>query len=161
MSYNGAIIKEERNMNELTESKFAMWRVAIGILHLDGNVSLEEEAWFNEKLKNIRFSQQQKEILLSDFKKNLDIDPILKEVTDPKDRAFLLHLTRTLGHLDGDYSQNEKSFYDNLRAKVMKGFDLNSIENKLAGESFDFPEEDSSNDSLLKKGLDFIFNLIN
>ncbi|MBK24257.1 MAG: hypothetical protein CME70_09685 [Halobacteriovorax sp.] len=115
-------------MSELSESKFNMWRAAFSIIHVDGKVSIEEQAWAKEKLSSLPLSNSQKSTLELDLVKGAKVEELLPSITHKPDRAFLLHLCRTIGHLEGDYSDSEKEAFKYLEKEILKDIDLAPIE---------------------------------
>jgi hypothetical protein len=113
--------------NSLTESKFAMWRACMAVIHLDGKVTAEEKAWAEGKINNIPFSEDQKNILISDLEGAIELSGVIANVTDKKDKAFLLHMVRTIGFLDGDFSASEKRAFQKLEGAILNNLDLKSI----------------------------------
>ena len=146
---------------ELDSSKFAMWRAAVAIFHADGEIDPEEKEWLEEKISKIGFSPEQEKILISDMNNGVSFDAMLEKVTDRKDRAFLLHLVRTVGHLDGEYCSHEKEKYKELHQKVLGNLDLGQLEADIVESSYDHQKSISSDKkhSLLWRGLDYIYNL--
>ena len=91
----------------------------------------------------------------------IHLDSVLGQVTDHRDRAFLLHLIRQIGHLDGEYCSSEKAIYQELHQKVMGNINLSQLEEDIIDSDYDHTKSISSNKkhSLLWRGLDYVFNL--
>ncbi len=115
-------------MSELNDSKFNMWRAAIAIIHVDGKISIEEQSWAKEKISSLSLSDSQKSTLENDLANGLEVEPLLPLITHKPDRAFLLHLCRTIGHLEGDYSDSEKEAFRYLEKEILKDINLAPIE---------------------------------
>lgn len=146
---------------EMTSSKFAMWRAAIGVLHIDGKIDESERRWFQEKIKSMAFTSEQKRILQHDFDQKVDFNMVLPEVTERKDRSFLLHLVRTLSYLDHDYSDKEQDIFNNLHREIVGELNLEEMERDILESEYD-ENQTITNDkrSLIGKGLDFLANLL-
>lgn len=146
---------------ELDGSKFAMWRSAVAILHADGRIDESEKKWLHEKIQKIGFSDAQVKTLESDLDLGVSFDAVLEHVTDRKDRAFLLHLVRTVGHLDGEYCSSEQAKYKELHEKVMGKLNLSELEEDIIESDYDHHKVISSDKkhSLLWRGLDFILDI--
>ena len=110
------------------DSKFHMWRACIGAIWADGVLDESEKSWIMERIDGLNFTPEQKEILLDDLKGNMDINLILSKISDRKDRAFLAHQIRVIGHLDNDFSEHEKKMYNSWKDHVLKGVDLVELE---------------------------------
>lgn len=122
----------------MNDSKFKMWRLALSIIHVDGKVDAEEIKWFEEKLKVLKsnkflnFSKEQiieLEKVLESPTENFFEE--FKALTKASDASFLLHLVRTVGHIDGDFCQDEENVYWKLDQLIHQGIDKNSIDQKL------------------------------
>jgi hypothetical protein len=127
----------------LTESKFAMWRACMGVVHLDGKVTPEEQKWAKDKMDFIPFSDEQKNILLGDLQGGLELSNVISQVTDRKDKIFLLHMVRTIGHLDGDFSSSEKKAFQKLEEVILANLDLGAIESEIAAMEKESYHEDN------------------
>ncbi len=119
-------------MSTYNESKFHMWRACIGVVWVDGDLDANEENWVLEKIKNLNFTDEQREILKQDLKGSIDFPKIVSKITDKKDRAFLVHEIRVIGHLDDDYSSHEQELLNSWREFVLKGVDLVELEKIIA-----------------------------
>jgi len=111
----------------LSESKFNMWRACMGIVHLDGHASAEELDWAKGKLELVPFSEEQVEILKNDLMDLEKLDQVVEKITDKKDLAFLLHMTRVIGHLDKNFCHIERAFFENLEKKILSNVDIAAI----------------------------------
>jgi hypothetical protein len=118
-------------MKEVNDSKFNMWRASMAVIYIDGSVSKEEEAWAESKIADLPFSDQQREIMHGDLAEGLKIETVLPLITHKPDLAFLLHLIRTIGHLDGCFGVEEKKSFENLEQQITKGLDLGSLEKEV------------------------------
>ncbi|MFT6069931.1 MAG: uncharacterized membrane protein YebE (DUF533 family) [Bacteriovoracaceae bacterium] len=118
-------------MKEVNDSKFNMWRASMAVIYLDGKVTKEEEAWAESKINELPFSDAQREIIRNDLKSGLSIDTVLPLITHKPDIAFLLHLIRTIGHIDGCYDASEKEAFQKLEQRIMKGLDVESLEKQV------------------------------
>lgn len=115
------------------DSKFHMWRACIGCIWIDGRVDLDERMWIEEKIKNLDFTNEQKEILKNDLESNVNMEEVLEKITDQKDRAFLAHQIRVIGNLDSNFSSDEKKLLEKWNKKVLEKVNLDYY-NKLIEE---------------------------
>ncbi len=118
-------------MQEVNDSKFNMWRASMAVIYLDGRVTKEEEAWAESKIQDLPFSSAQRNIIHGDLTHGLSIDKVLPLITHKPDIAFLLHLIRTIGHIDGCYDASEKEAFKKLEEKIIKGLDLEALEEQV------------------------------
>ena len=135
------------------ESKFNMWRACISTIWIDGEVSLEEKSWIEGKINNLKFTDEQKQTLISDFKNKTSIKDIVANISDRKDRAFLLHQIRVISHLDNDYSVKEQELFSNWEKIVKEGLDLESAlkEVDTINEKFDKNHKDTFFEATIKQ----------
>lgn len=128
--------------NSLTDSKFHMWRACIAVIHLDREVTPEEREWAEEKIKFIPFSKEQEDILRNDLDSGVSLSELIPKITEKKDLAFLLHQLRTIGHMDGDFSEQEKEAFDKLESAILNNLDLASLEAQVQQMEWDSYKED-------------------
>lgn len=107
----------------MTESKFYMWRAAVALIHVDGEVSSEETAWIRSHLAKIPFSECQWEILICDMEKPVRLDDLIPHIHDAKDRASLLHFAHILFRKDGLVTI-EESTLKKLEQKILESIDM-------------------------------------
>lgn len=112
----------------INSSKFSMWRACISVVHLDGRLTTDEDQWVKQKIESLPLSQEQKAILQQDLSNGIDFDSVIADISEPKDKAFLLHLLRVIAHLDGDFSSDEKQAYAKLEKIVLSRLDLAKFE---------------------------------
>lgn len=112
----------------INSSKISMWRACISVVHLDGRLSTDEDHWVKQKIQSLPLSSEQKAILEGDLANGLDFDKVIQNITEPKDKAFLLHLVRVISYLDGDFSSDEKQAYAKLEKIVLGRLDLAKFE---------------------------------
>jgi|SaaInlStandDraft_2_1057019.scaffolds.fasta_scaffold128081_2 tellurite resistance protein len=115
----------------LTESKFNMWRACIAIIHLDGKITPEEKEWAEEKIKLIPFNADQENILIGDLQGGVELSSVILKVEDKKDKAFLVHMVRVIGFIDGDFSSSEKRACEKLEQAILKNIDLAPLEQEI------------------------------
>lgn len=150
----------------LTDSKFNMWRGCMAVIRLDGKVTKEEQDFAIEKMIYIPFSKEQKNILIQDFEKVTKLEAILPLISDKRDLAFLLHMVRVIGHIDHDYSVEERAAFELINDIVMKGIDLNAVESEIEKlEIMSYHEdsvfESSANNSLFEHFFNQLLKIAN
>ena len=112
----------------INQSKFSMWRACISVVHLDGQLTTGEEHWVKDKIKSLPLSDEQRATLEKDLSHGLNFDEVIQDISEPKDKAFLLHLVRVISYLDGDFSSDEKAAYLKLEKAVLSRLDLAQFE---------------------------------
>lgn len=119
-------------MSFYNDSKFHMWRACIGVVWIDGDVDAAEEKWVKDKIEKLKFTPEQKEILYQDLKHNIDFALVLSKITDKRDRAFLAHQMRRIGHLDEVYCEHERNLFNEWNDMILDGLDLQALEQIIA-----------------------------
>ena len=107
----------------MNESKYYMWRAGFSTIHFDQNVAKEERQWALEKISTLKFSEEQKKQLTLDIETPQKFDDLFNKISSPADRAFVLHLIRTVGHLDGEYSHLERQEFKRVEKLIMENVD--------------------------------------
>lgn len=116
------------------ESKFHMWRGCIAAVWIDGVLAEEELNWVMNKIETLRFTEEQKIILLSDLKGNINFKEIVSKISDKRDMAFLAYQIKLIGHMDKDFSENEAKLYKSWNEIVLGGVDLEAMEEIIAAD---------------------------
>ncbi len=107
----------------MTESKFHMWRAAVALIHVDGEVSREETQWIRSHLAKIPFSECQWEVLISEMDHPVKLNKIIPQIYEAKDRASLLHFAHILFRKDGLVTIEETTL-KNLEKEILDNIDL-------------------------------------
>ena len=145
-------------------SKFAMWRACIAVMHLDGRVSAHERDWMRDKLDTLPLSNDQKMTLINDLRGGANLDNLVPFITEAKDRAFLLHLIRVIGHLDNDFSDAEKEAFNKLEQLVLARLNLDELQvqaQKFEDDSYSNNELDNRSsmfEAVFKNIVNFLTN---
>ena len=111
----------------MREEKFKLWKLSLGLIHLDGKVTKEEQEWFDARIENM---QRNKELQFSDEQiselKSILLEPIenyledFRQLKKPADCAQLVHFVRVVGHLDQDFSSKEKALLELLEKECLQ-----------------------------------------
>ncbi len=152
----------------MTNDKFHLWRLGLSIIHLDGRVDPEEVAWFQEKIgylkrnKILGFSAEQINELESVFTNPVEnFYEEFENIKKPADASFLLHLIRTVGHIDGNYDETEENAYWKLESLIQAGIDKSSImsemNHRMRTERV-LNEERKSNRGILDNVIDYLLD---
>lgn len=116
---------------EVSESRFNMWRTIFAMAHADGIVKAEETEFLNEYLGNVRFSDEQKEVLLEDLKNPKDIGELFSAISESSDRAQFFFFARMLAWCDGDFDEQEKVIIERLRNSQLANIDIDKISSSI------------------------------
>jgi hypothetical protein len=116
----------------MDSSKFNLWRSLFAFCHIDGKVTPEEVQWMTAKLSGLNFTDEQKNILQTDYRAPPRILDLLPLITKPSDRAFLVDQMRVIGHLDKDFSESEKNKMQLVHKEVMSRINLPELESMVS-----------------------------
>lgn len=120
----------------MDDSKFNLWRATFSFCFIDGFLSPEETGYIEDKLTHLKFTADQKKILMGDLKAPPAIDKLLPLITSPADRGFLVNNVRILSKLDG-LSPQEKEKIKSIHDKVMAKIDLTKVTETVAKDEMD------------------------
>jgi|GEM_PF-3455557 hypothetical protein len=122
----------------MNEEKFKLWRLALSTIHLDGKVTPEEEAWFDKTVQQLGsnsvldFSDAQVQELKKVLKSPVtNFIQEAKDLKKPADCSMLLHYLNMAAHLDSDFSEEEKKYYQELQKACLEGVDVADIQKRV------------------------------
>ena len=145
--------------NDLTTSKFNMWRGTIAIAHVDGVITDIEKEWLAEHLAPISLSDEQKIILENDLENGISLDELLPLITDRTDRAHLLHFANTLFRKDG-FAAIEKKQYKILTDKIIGQIDVLSAMKEMEMEKARIEEIQKAEDNEFRGFFKYLISFI-
>jgi hypothetical protein len=102
----------------LTDSRFAMWRAVIAVMHLDKIVMPHEVNYALKCLKNVPLSDEQRQILLDDMVSPVALEDVFNEITHPQDCADFFRYARELSWADGEMTAVEEQMISKLMERV-------------------------------------------
>jgi uncharacterized membrane protein YebE (DUF533 family) len=114
-------------IEEVSESRFFMWRAVVAMAHADKIVEPEEKELIESYLSKIPFSEQQKEILRRDLEKQRDVAQMFELITDPEDQGEFFQFARMLVWSDGDYDAQEKKILEYLEHIQMRSLNRDRL----------------------------------
>ena len=65
-----------------------------------------------------------KTTLRDDLANKSEFDQIFSQITNPVDRAYVLHMVRTLGNIDEDYDEKERAAFKRVEAKIQSSVNI-------------------------------------
>lgn len=111
-------------MTDITESKYNMYKALIALVWADGHVTESESKYMRSYITNLdELNFDQREELLTALVEKPDIDAIWNDITDKRDRAFVLDMATSIFYADGEYSIAEKQLYADLLQKHLATLD--------------------------------------
>ena len=106
---------------ELDESRFAMWRAVIAMIHVDGVVKPHEVNFILESLRDLPLSEQQRTALNEDISNGQDVAEQFSRISRERDREDFFHFARTVSWSDGDFHEIERDALARLARMVQGG----------------------------------------
>lgn len=101
--------------DQLTESRFSMWRALIALAHADGVVMPHELDFITRSSSAETISDEQKVILQADLETAQDVSALFKQITHSGDRKEFFAMARSLCWSDGDFDEQERHILDHLK----------------------------------------------
>lgn len=149
----------------MDEQKFLMWRTCFAILRLDGVVTKEEMNWADTVIFDEDFTDKQVKVLKEDLQNNGQFDELFSQLKLPHQKAFVLHMVRTLGNIDEDYSEDERLAFKRVEKLVLQNVDLNEIKTEIkemedASYTAEVREQHEADKPLLYRGFVKINNAV-
>lgn len=114
----------------VTDSHFNMWRAVTALAHADHVVQPSEIEFIQKKFERLPFSPEQKAQIEAELKKPADLSIVIPLVTDPSDRATLIHFGRLMVWSDGTLDEAEENLIALLRENAVE---KNAIEAAIEG----------------------------
>ena len=126
----------------MDSSKFNVWRACFIFCQVDSELADKERVWIENKYETLKFTPEQRDILLNDIKSPPDINKILPLITRPADRAFLVDQMRVLSHIDGQLTPPEQKKIEEIKNVVLSSVNLTELEQKIAADELASYHED-------------------
>jgi len=151
----------------ITESRFQMWRTLIALTHADHKVTAEERDFFIRRFDAVGFSDDQKRAIESELNNKQDVVALFDSITDKQDRGNLIYFARLLFWCDGEFAEQEELILKSLHSSVIDKIDLQEAlqssrsmtETLLSDYDEKAPKNDGSLLSRLTSSLE-IFDLV-
>ena len=125
----------------ISESRFAMWRGLVALVHADHRVTGEEKSFFTNRFGKLGLSPEQEEILLKDLEFKQEVSPFIEQMTDPADRSNFIYFGRLVFYSDGDFVQQEEALLNIVHGKVMSKVDLEKAMHEVDSHVDDYMAE--------------------
>lgn len=117
--------------NQISESRFYMWRAVFAMAHVDGKISAEELEFACQYLDNAGFSEEQTAILKQDLQTPQNVGEMLSHVTALSDQADFFQFSHMLAWKDGDYSSQEERIINRLNQEQMQKFNKQQVAHNI------------------------------
>lgn len=113
---------------EISDSRFYMWRSLFAISHADAVVTPEERSFMNRILNEQPFNDAQRTILKQDIEHKEDVRILFSRVTEQQDRSEFFDYARTLVWSDGDFGAAEQKLLVDLKRMHVQSVNFESFE---------------------------------
>ncbi|AGH97595.1 tellurite resistance TerB family protein [Micavibrio aeruginosavorus] len=127
---------------DMSDSRFHMWRAIFAMAHADSVVTNEERAFMYKILTEEPLSAIQRAQLERDISAPQSIPDMFAKITDPDDRSQFFYFARMLVWTDGDFGAQEQKILLELNKAHVKMTDMDSFTGDMA---FELDEEDKMN----------------
>lgn len=144
--------------DQVSTSKFYMFRCLAAIAHADGIVCDEERAYLMALITHNPFSDEQKATLLNDLDQAQKIENLLPYINDPVYRGQIAYFARIMAFKDGNLDPSEEDILNKLEAYSIEGVDLDALQGdiKKAVDAKLFEYDIKVENSRPKKGDHFV-----
>ncbi|MFG1483819.1 hypothetical protein ABMA79_04405 [Halobacteriovorax sp. HFRX-2_2] len=125
-----------------------VWKLVLSLIHMDGVISSSEEKWFKKKIdelnshKLLNATEEDIEVLRQSFSQPIgNYIEALDLIKTPARKSFVLHMVRTIGHLDNNFCDNEKKVFKDIESIILGDLNLKDIESqnqKMELDSYEF-----------------------
>lgn len=99
---------------EITPSRFTMWRAVVAMVHADGIVTPHELSFINENIKGQGFTAEQLGVIAEDLQVPQDTYEMYNQIEYQEDKRDFFALARALSWSDGDFDNQEAAILRNL-----------------------------------------------
>lgn len=142
--------------NEISESRFYMWRTLFAIVHADNVVTDEEVGFMAKALEDIAFSPAQEEILKDDIENPKDIEEMFEGITDLADRTAFFDLAHEVVWVDGNFDKEEQNVMIRLAQAHYRKTNVDELVGKVSlqlDEDYDAARDTPSDRANMKRAV--------
>ncbi len=121
-------MEEDMNSsNEMSESRFYMWRTLFAVAHADDVVTDQEIEFMAHILEDIDFTIEQTAILKDDISNPKDVEEMFRGMKSVDDRNEFFDFARDLVWVDGEFGEPEQGVMVNLLQKHLNDVDFDDL----------------------------------
>jgi uncharacterized membrane protein YebE (DUF533 family) len=128
-------------LKEIDDSKMNMWRAIVALVHADGLQHPEEDAFIQEKIAVLPFTEEQKQVLNEEMKNPSDVNDLFQQITHSGDRSQFIYFARLLFWSDGDFDAQEEHILKFLREQTLSKVDLEKVMHSVDQIAEDFAQQ--------------------
>ena len=111
------------------DEMFTLWRAVFSLVHVDGDVSEEEESYIRGMMDVFHFSEKQRKTIEADLKVPGDVVALFRKISSLRHRRQFFILARTIVWCDGIFHDDERAAIEAL--KVALGDSVSDYESEL------------------------------
>lgn len=126
-------------------SRFAMWRAVLALAHADGVITPEEMDFIVQTMREIPFTNHQRQILQQDLEDVPDISQLFKSITDPQDQQDFFRYGQDIVMVDGDFAAEEEKMLKKLRLDHLDKETEQQVRKTMRDVMLDYQEKAQSN----------------
>ncbi len=115
------------NTDNVSESRFYMWRAIFAMAHADHVVTEDEREFMQQALSTIPFSPSQRDMLERDIEQAQDTGDMFMKIADQKDRSKFFFYARMLCWSDGDFDEQEQQIMLKLESIHVRNVDFDEM----------------------------------
>ncbi len=116
---------------QISESRFQMWRTVVALAHTDHKVVPEERDLVDNYLGHLPFSEDQKSILREDLEAAQDVADMFDAIDEPSDRGEFFQFARIMVWSDGDLDAQEDRLFERLKGTQMARLNEPNLEEMI------------------------------
>ncbi|MGH1377215.1 MAG: hypothetical protein ACRBB3_00175 [Alphaproteobacteria bacterium] len=121
------MVEDMNSSNEMSESRFYMWRTLFAVAHADDVVTDQEIEFMAHILEDIDFTIEQTAILKDDISNPKDVEEMFRGMNSVDDRKEFFDFARDLVWVDGEFGEPEQGVMVNLLQKHLKDVDFDDL----------------------------------
>lgn len=121
---------------QITDSRFHMWRTVVALAHADGVVVPEEEAFVENYISALPFTDEQRAALREDLRTPQNAYEMFEQISERSDQAEFFQFARMLIWCDGDLDRQEDQIFKHLQKEQMRDVGIDNMQ-RLAEETRD------------------------
>jgi len=123
-----------RHKPDVSNDELYMFRCLISMAHSDHAFEAPEKAFIEKILDGNSFSDEQRQILVNDMSNPQPVEELLPQITQPVNRAQVVHFARVMAYRDGELEPQEDTILAKLHGSAMKKVDLDKARQDVQNE---------------------------
>ena len=105
---------------------FALWRAVFAMVHVDGEISAEEEAYVDNVMEVFQFTDEQRALVKEGLKKAGDVVAMFNKIESLRHRKQFFILARIIAWCDGIFHDDEREALEAVQESLSDPQDYES-----------------------------------